>query len=112
MLVPNALFLCRLSCGNLFLSAVDTYEYESGTLLECPIYSFGGDEDGELKMGSWGMESLSNKSENALFPGGSFFLLDPDSEVSATGSHTIETYPLLPKIWQEGKIKKCAHGKA
>lgn len=66
---------------------MDTYEYENGTLLECPIYSLGGSKDAQQRMGSWAMESLSKKSENVLFPGGSFFLLDPDTEVSAAGSH-------------------------
>lgn len=63
------------------------YEYESGSLLGCPIYSMGGNNDGEQKMGSWAMESSSKKSENKLFPGGSFFFLDRDTEVSAARSH-------------------------
>ncbi|CAN0026397.1 unnamed protein product [Ectocarpus sp. 12 AP-2014] len=63
------------------LSAVDTYEYKSGTLLECPIYSLGGIKDGEQDMSKWAMESSSGSSETTMFPGGSFFLLDRDNEV-------------------------------
>ncbi len=63
-------------------SAVDTYEYKSGTLLECPIYSLEGDKDSQQTMGSWAMESSSSKSSTIRFPGGSFFYLDQENEAS------------------------------
>lgn len=63
-------------------SALDTYEYTSGKLLDCPIYSLGGKKDGEQNMSYWAMESSSCKSETTIFPGGSFFWLDKDIEVS------------------------------
>lgn len=63
-------------------SAIDTYEYKSGSLLECPIYSFEGDKDSQQKMGSWAMESSSSKSDTKRFPGGSFFHLDQGNEAS------------------------------
>ena len=62
-------------------SAVDSYEYLNGTPLECPIYSFGGIHDGELDIGAWAMETLSDKSESVRYPGCGFYLLDPDNEV-------------------------------
>lgn len=61
-------------------SALDTYEYESGNLLECPIFSFGGKKDGEQKMENWAMESSSAESDSMQFEGGSFFFLDRDNE--------------------------------
>lgn len=63
-------------------SAVDSYEYLSDTALECPIYSFGGTHDGEQDIGAWAMETSSDRSESVLYPGGGFYLLDPDNEVS------------------------------
>ncbi|CAM9945715.1 unnamed protein product [Scytosiphon promiscuus] len=63
------------------LNALDTYEYTSGTLLDCPIFSLGGKMDDEHKMSNWAMESSSGRSETTLFPGGSFFWLDHDTEV-------------------------------
>lgn len=63
-------------------SAVDSYEYLSGTALECPIYSFGGIHDGEQDIAAWAMETSSDRSESVLYPGGGFYLLDPDNEVS------------------------------
>eukprot|EP00752_Nemacystus_decipiens_P011867 g10525.t1 len=62
------------------LSALDTYEYESGTLLECPVHSFGGKKDGEQKMENWAMESSSRESDTILFEGGPFFFLDRNNE--------------------------------
>lgn len=62
-------------------SALDSYEYESGALLECPVYSFGGKKDGEQKMENWAMESSSRKSDCVLLEGGSFYFLDRDNEV-------------------------------
>jgi len=69
------------STGCLF-SAIDTYEYKSGSLLECPIYSLEGSKDSQQKMGSWAMESSSSKSDTIRFPGGSFFFLDQENEAS------------------------------
>lgn len=64
-------------------SALDTYEYESGTPLDCPIYSFGGKKDGEQSMDNWALESSSSESDSILFEGGSFFFLDRHNEVSS-----------------------------
>lgn len=62
-------------------SALDTYEYESGTPLDCPIYGFGGKKDGEQKMENWAMESSSGESYSIFFEGGPFFYLDWENEV-------------------------------
>lgn len=67
-------------------SAVDSYEYLSGTMLECPIYSFGGIRDGEQDIDAWAMETSSDRSESVLYPGGGFYLLDPDNEVSTNNN--------------------------
>lgn len=72
--------------------AVDSYEYLSGTALECPIYSFGGIHDGEQDIAAWAMETSSDRSESALYPGGGFYLLDPDNEVSMKN----RMEPLIP----------------
>lgn len=76
------LTLSQLSGVPTVYSAVDSYEYLSGTALECPIYSFGGIHDGEQDIGAWAMETSSDRSESVLYPGGGFYLLDPDNEVS------------------------------
>lgn len=60
---------------------MDTYEYKSGPLLECPIYSFGGKCGGEQNLEGWGMETSSNRNASTLYPGGCFYLLDRDNEV-------------------------------
>lgn len=77
---------------------MDTYEYKSGTLLECPIYSLGGVKDGEQDMSKWAMESSSDSSETTMFPGGPFFLLDRDNEVGAVETGLAKVSVLFGKM--------------
>lgn len=65
-------------------SALDGYEYRDGKSLAYPIYSFVGASDPDMDVQSlerWAVESSSSKSRSIMYPGGSFFLLDPEIEV-------------------------------
>lgn len=64
--------------------AIDTYVYHGGSLLECPIFSFGGEScDENESLEGWGMETTS-KNNSTLYPGKCLYFLNPDNEVSTT----------------------------
>ena len=79
------LFLPVLSAD---YSVVDTYEYETGEPLRCPIHLFVGTEDPSVSdkgLGVWRRETLVGTTWNS-FPGGHFFFQNDEKGFLATVS--------------------------
>ncbi len=64
------------------LKAVETYHYEPGPMLPCPVTAFGGQADSQvslLELEGWG-EQTQQAFETLLFPGAHFYLNETSGE--------------------------------
>jgi len=65
---------------------VDTYRYEPGPMLNCPVTALNGKEDHKVTAAdaeAW-CEHTTGSFESVLFPGGHFYLVDQHAEVTST----------------------------
>ena len=79
------------------LKLYETYEYEPGDPLSCPITAFGGDGDALVnaeELAGWAQHT-SAASEHHILPGGHFYLFDDSQLLSRL---TDETAKLLAKV--------------
>ncbi|MDI5965480.1 alpha/beta fold hydrolase [Streptomyces sp. SL13] len=79
--------------------AAETYEYDPGPKLRCPIVSLVGDDDPKVTMDearAWG-EHTESSFDFQVFPGGHFYLASHQSEiVNAISDHVLTQLRLKP----------------